>query len=588
MDLFDGLTLLGGLCLFLFGMNSMSHALQRSAGNRLSSLLAKLTSNRFAGLLTGIGITALIQSSSATTVMVVGFVNSDLMNLSQAINVIMGANVGTTVTAWILSLTGIASDNVFLKLLSPVGFTPILAAIGVVLYVFNKKPRKQDIGAILLGFSTLMYGMQMMSNSVAGLQDVPSFQQFFLLFENPLFGVLAGTLLTCIIQSSAASIGILQALASTGAITYASVVPIIMGDAIGTCITAMLSSIGTNKQAKRAALAHLSINVIATAIWLTIYCLARAIFAPPILSSSATLVGIAAVNSIFKVAGTATLWPMNKILEKIVVFLVPDSKKEEEREFILNERQLDSPSTALEQCRDMATRMANEAVNALKDSLACLKNYSKETAERVREAESRGDHYEDILGSYLVKLSIRQISEKDSTECGKLLKIIGDYERISDHAVNIVESAEEMRDKKIAFSGHAKKELEVLCKATLELLEMSKESFLNNDIALAYTVEPLEQVIDHLKEEMRSRHIQRLQQGECSIDVGFVWSDLLTDLERTSDHCSNIAGTIIDAAEYDLKLHEFRKEFREENEEFTTMLHNFAEKYSLSSIKTTT
>lgn len=588
MDIFNVLTLIGGLCLFLFGMNNMSRALERSAGNKLSSLLSKLTTNRFAGLLTGIGITALIQSSSATTVMVVGFVNSNLMNLSQAINVIMGANIGTTVTAWILSLTGIASDNIIVSMFKPSAFTPILAAIGIYLYMFSKKPKKRDIGSVLLGFATLMYGMDIMSSAVSGLKDVPGFAQFFTMFENPLFGVLAGTILTCIIQSSAASIGILQALAATGAVTYGACVPIIMGDAIGTCITAMLSSIGTSKPARRAALAHLSFNVIATTIWLTIYCVLRAILNPVILSESASLVGIALINTLFKVASTITLWPMAGLLEKIVKLIVPEDQHEIDNQRIsLDENLLDFPSSALEQCYDMITRMADEAANALRQSIACLFDYTEERAAKIREAEDRADRYEDVLGTYLVKLSIRHISEHDSAVCGKFLKVIGDFERISDHAVNIVEAAEEMREKKIKFTGNAEKELKVLCNATLELLDKAQECFLNDDVELAYSVEPLEQVIDHLKEQMRSRHIVRLQQGECSIDVGFVWSDLLTDLERTGDHCSNIAGTIIDVSLKNLNLHEVRKEFREENDDFKVMLHEYADRFSLDQISAT-
>ena len=457
MDIFDILSLIGGLCLFLFGMNIMGQALERRAGGKLRSLLGKLTTNKMAGLLTGLGVTAIIQSSSATTVMVVGFVNSGLMSLKQAINVIMGANIGTTVTAWILSLAGIDSSNVFVSLLKPSSFTPILALIGIIFYMFSKKSRRQDTGLILLGFATLMYGMDSMSTAVSGLRDVPEFQQIILMFHNPFLGVLAGAVLTAIIQSSSASVGILQALASTGQVSLGAAIPIIMGQNIGTCVTAMISSVGTNKNARRAALVHLSFNVIGTAVWLVVFCVVKAIFSPAILSEPASLVSIAIVHSAFNILCTILLLPMTDVLESLVHRLVPDGAVPDTITEI-DERLLATPPMALERCRDVAYEMAETSVTALKSSLSCLLFYTPELASEVREKEDKSDHYEDIISSYLVKLSSLKISESDSAEAAKLLKVIGDFERISDHAVNLVESAEEMRSKDIEFSGSAREE----------------------------------------------------------------------------------------------------------------------------------
>ena len=545
MDIFDVLTMIGGLSLFLFGMNVMGSALERRAGSSLRTLLGKLTTNRMLGFLTGLAVTAIIQSSSATTVMVVGFVNSSLLSLGQAINVIMGANVGTTATAWILSLGGIEGDSIFLKLLKPTSFSPILALIGVVYYVFMKDSKKKDTGLILLGFATLMFGMDTMSGAVAGLKDVPQFQQLFVMFKNPILGVLAGAVLTAIIQSSSASVGILQALSSTGAISLAAAVPIIMGQNIGTCVTAMLSSVGTTKNAKRTAIVHLMFNVIGTVVCLIVYMIGTALFDFAILEESASHFTISVCHTIFNVACTALLLPSGKLLEKLVCKLVPDSKIAEEAAE-LDERLLGTPSIALERCRETTAKMAEVSAKTLRAGMETLTNYTPELGENVRELETLSDHYEDILGSYLVKLSALRSSEADSSEATMLLKVINDLERIADHGENVLEAAEEMVEKELKFSDAAKAELAVLTASVSEVIELAFAALAQRDLELAYRVEPLEEVIDSLKEQMRTRHILRMQQGTCTIEAGFVWSDLLTSLERASDHCSNIAGAVIE------------------------------------------
>ena len=581
MDIFDVLSLIGGLSLFLFGMNVMGQALERRAGNKLRTLLGRLTTNRMSGFLTGLGVTAVIQSSSATTVMVVGFVNSGLMTLSQAINVIMGANVGTTVTAWILSLSGIDSGNMIVQLFKPSSFTPILALAGIIFYMFCNNSKKKDTGTILLGFATLMFGMETMSAAVSGLRDVPAFQELFIMFRNPVLGVLAGALLTAIIQSSSASVGILQALAVTGQVSFGAAIPIIMGQNIGTCVTAMISSVGANKNAKRAAVVHLSFNIIGTVVWLTVFCIIKALFAPALLNQSASLVGIAVAHSVFNVLCTILLLPMAGFLEKLAQRVVPDAKEPEVRTE-LDERLLVTPPLALENCRKVSITMAETSAAALKEGLICLRSYDSALAEAIREKESKTDYYEDILGTYLVKLSGSQISENDSSEATKLLKVIGDFERISDHALNLLESAEELQQKGLAFTESAAKELEILSAAINEILDLSTNAFIYNDLESASKVESLEQVIDGLKEQMRTRHILRLQQGECSIDAGFVWSDLLTNLERTSDHCSNIAGCVLDMAQNKLNFHETLRNFRNYSDEYKENFEKYAKKYALA------
>ncbi len=580
MSIFDVLTMLGGLCLFLFGMNVMGQSLERRAGGKLRSLLSKLTTSKAAGLLTGLGITAVIQSSSATTVMVVGFVNSGLMTLKQAIHVIMGANIGTTVTAWILSLAGIDSGNIFIKLLKPSSFTPILALIGIIFYTFYKSDKKKDTGMILLGFATLMFGMETMSDAVSGLSSIPAFQNLFLLFQNPVLGVMAGAVLTAIIQSSSASVGILQALAVTGQVSYSAAIPIIMGQNIGTCVTAMISSVGANKNAKRAAIVHLSFNLIGTTVWLIVFCLIKIVFHPVLLEHPVSLFGIAAAHSIFNVLCTVLMLPLSEFLEKLVKRIIPDGEQPDTK-VELDERLLNTPSIALEHCYEITADMAKTAICALKESIDVLRNDSFELAASVRKKEEKTDHYEDILGTYLLKLSSKQISESDSAEVTKILKVIGDFERIGDHAVSLLESAEELRGKNLVFTALAVSELDTLCSAVNEVLDLSLNAFLNQDLKSAVLVEPLGQVISRRKEQMRTRHTLRLQQGLCSIDAGFVWSDLLTNLERTSDHCSNIAGCVIDMTHYNMNLHEMLRNFRNDSEDFQQNFKIYADKYSL-------
>ncbi len=581
MSVFDVLTLIGGLCLFLFGMNLMGEALERRAGRALRSVLEKLTTKKSAGFLTGLGVTAVIQSSSATTVMVVGFVNSGLLALSQAINVIMGANVGTTVTAWVLSLSGIDGDNLFVKLLKPTSFTPVLALIGIIFYMFCKGSKKKDTGTILLGFATLMFGMDIMSDAVGGLADIPAFQNLFLLFTNPVLGMLAGAVLTGIIQSSSASVGILQALSATGQVSYGAAIPIIMGQNIGTCVTAMLSSVGTTKNARRAALVHLSFNVIGTVVWLLVYAVLKAIFTPALLNEAASEFGIAVAHSAFNILCTLLLLPMSGLLEKLVCKLVPEDKKPEEV-VELDERLFATPAIALERCHNVVSDMAFCAVNSMNHALDAINAYTPELAASVRADEEKSDHYEDILGSYLVKLSTLRISDSSSAEAAMLLKVIGDFERISDHSINVLESVEEYRSKGHAFTPNAIHELETLVAAVREILRLALSTFVDQNLQAVYEIEPLEQVIDQLKEQLRTNHILRLQQGECTIDVGFVWSDLLTNLERTADHCSNIAGCIIDLVQHNMNMHENLRAVKSEaDSSYLSKYESYRQKYAI-------
>lgn len=581
MTIFNALNLIGGLCLFLFGMNLMGQALERRAGSGLRSLLEKMTQNRLMGLLAGLGVTAVIQSSSATTVMVVGFVNSGLMTLRQSIGVIMGANIGTTVTAWILSLSGIEGSSLLVQMFKPSTFTPILALVGIILYMFCKADKKKDTGMILLGFATLMFGMEAMSSAVSSLRNVPQFREIFLMFSNPILGVLVGAVLTGIIQSSSASVGILQALASTGQVTYGAAIPIIMGQNIGTCVTALLSSIGTNKNARRAALVHLNFNVIGATVGIVLFYVVRAVATPVLLGQAASEWGIAVAHSIFNILCTAVLLPMGGLLEKLVLRLVPEGKQPQ-REAELDERLLATPALALERCRTLIADMASYSMESLRESLNAITAYNQKSAEHIREDEAKTDHYEDIIGSYLVKLSARKIGESDSALAAEYLRIIGDFERIADHSVNILESAEEMQQKGIAFSAAALQEYSTMAGAVREVTALAYDSFVSGDVQAARQVEPLEQVIDDLKEEMRTRHIRRMQQGSCGIEAGFIWSDLLTNLERVSDHCSNIACCMIEGADHNLHRHEVLQSIRGSGEIFDREYSSYRQKYALT------
>ena len=583
MTIFDVLTMIGGLCLFLFGMNIMGDGLERRAGSSLKVLLGKLTDSKIKGFLTGLGVTAVIQSSSATTVMVVGFVNSKLMTLKQSIGVIMGANIGTTVTAWILSLGGISSDNLFMQLLKPTSFTPVLALLGTIFMMFSKSTKQKDVGTILLGFATLMFGMDTMSEAVSGLADIPAFQNLFIMFQNPILGVLVGAVLTGIIQSSSASVGILQALSATGAVSYAAAIPIIMGQNIGTCVTALLSSFGANKNAKRAAIIHLAFNVIGTVVWLTVFSILSSLLQPALLSESASYLGIAACHSVFNILCTALLLPLSGLLEKLAYLVVPEGK-DTAQTVELDDRLLATPSIALGQCHNLVLKMAEETKEAVRMSLHALLRGDLTEAEKIKTLEKNVDHYEDVLGTFLTKLGRAQVSDDDSSEISKLLKVIGDLERISDHSVNILESAEEMKEKKIVFSDGAKRELEVLCCALTEVVGLTMEALRTNDWEAATSVEPLEQVIDHIKSILRNRHISRLKKGECSVEAGFIWADLLNDIERTSDHCSNIAVSIMDAHAHNMNAHQSLRSLKKNNPTFFEKLDDYSRKYQLPQV----
>ncbi len=582
----NALKLLGGLALFLFGMNVMGNALEKRAGSQLKNILANLTSSPLKGFLLGMGVTAIIQSSSATTVMVVGFVNSGIMQLQHAIGVIMGANVGTSVTSWLLSLTGIEGDALWLQLLKPTSFTPVLAFIGVILYVFCKRQKKKDTGLILLGFATLMYGMDAMSAAVKPLAGNESFQQILVLFENPIFGVLAGAVLTAVIQSSSASVGILQALSMTGGITVSAAVPIIMGQNIGTCISTILSSIGATKNAKRASMIHVSFNVIATLILLPIFHFGQILlgqFAGIYLGDiHVTPLTIALIHTVFNVLAVAILMPFTKGLEKLAHLLVRDSKNTETTQ-MLDKRLLHTPSIAVERCREVARAMAEISVDSMKRSLDLITDYNVKAADEIRNDESRVDHYEDELGTYLVKLSTHRMSEADSAEVSKLLHIIGDFERISDHAVNIVESAEEINDKKLTLSADAQRELSVMLDAIREILDLAFTVFSGEDYNKVFMIEPLEEVIDHLRDSLKRRHITRLQRNDCTIEMGFVLSDLLINLERVADHCSNVGCCMIEMTHESLDVHEYLTKLKAQpDSEFTSGYEYYRTKYSLS------
>lgn len=579
MDLFDVLTLIGGLSLFLFGMNIMGQALERKAGNKLKDLLAKMTNSKFKGFLTGLVITAVIQSSSATTVMVVGFVNSGLMTLRQAINVIMGANIGTTITSWILSLGDIDGSSILITLLKPTSFTPILALVGIIFYMFLKDDSKKDIGSILLGFATLMFGMDTMSNAVSGLANVPGFSNLFILFTNPLLGVLVGALLTAIIQSSSASVGILQALSSTGQVTYGAAVPIIMGQNIGTCVTCLLSSIGTNKNARRAAVVHLLFNTIGTVVILTLFCIIKTFVYIPLLSEQASMFGIALTHSIFNVLCVMILLPMSALLEKLALRIIPDDKIKEKYDE-LDTRLFVTPTLALAQAKSSLSDMADTSRKAITMALKSVNNYSDKLYEDILKQEDKNDRYEDKIGTYLVDLSSKNtLSESESKEVSKMLKIIGDLERIADHAINIGQASRELRDKNLSLSEDAIKEMDNMLNAVKECVDLSLLAFEKDDLAIALKVPPLEEVIDELKAKLRANHIDRVKRRQCSIEAGFIWSDLLTNLERVGDHCNNIATEIIDDLNYDNRYFHKTKRHASDDEGYDALYRDYSLKY---------
>ncbi|MEE1200406.1 MAG: Na/Pi cotransporter family protein [Christensenellales bacterium] len=558
MDIFGLITMLGGLALFLYGMDLMGKSLERQAGSKLQTILERLAANRAKGLLLGIAVTAVIQSSSATTVMVVGFVNSGVMKLGQACGIIMGANVGTTVTSWLLSLTGIEGSSVLLRICNPSTFSPVLALIGIIMFMFTKRNRLKNIGTVLLGFAILMFGMQTMSDAVKPLADNPQFTRLFTLFSNPILGILIGALLTGIIQSSSASVGILQALSATGAITYSSAIPIIMGQNIGTCATALISSIGANRNARRAAFIHLYFNIFGVAIFLTVYQVGQAVLELPFLSNVVNGAGIATVHTCFNVLATAVLLPFAGMLEKLARITVRKGPREVAEIEQLDARLLNTPSFALEQSRRVSAMMARETYASMMDALKMLEDgYDDLIAGNISASEDRVDRYEDMLGSYLVRLSACEMNLEDSRDTSMLLHQIGDIERISDHTVNLMEVSRELMEKGQSFSSSARREISVLIAAVRDIMQLTLDAFVTEDISAARRVEPLEQWVDELTKELKSRHIERLQEGTCTIQMGFVLTDLTVNCERVADHCSNIAATMIESSLGSFDMHDY-------------------------------
>jgi phosphate:Na+ symporter len=590
MDIFGVLSLIGGLAIFLYGMDLLGEGLTGASGGKLEKILEKLTSNPLKAVLLGAGVTAVIQSSSATTVMVVGFVNSGIMKLSQAVGVIMGANIGTTITSWILSLTGIESSNIFISLLKPTSFSPVLAAVGIVFLMFLKKDSLKNPGKIMIGFALLMYGMDAMSSSVAPLAEVPQFASILTAFSNPVLGMLAGMLFTAIIQSSSASVGILQALCSTGILSYATALPIIMGQNIGTCVTALLSSIGATKNGKRAAIIHLYFNVIGTVTFMIVFYALNAVIHFSFLNLTAQEFGIAVIHTTFNIITTAYLLPLRKVLEKLAyatIKLDDDEKRimdrRSENEFaLLDDRFLEAPSLAVEHCKQVINKMADISRESLFISMSLIGGYDEEQALRVGELETRADKYEDALGTYIMKISTKNLKKEDSEMLNVMLHCIGDFERISDHACNICDSARELQQKNMQFSPKAETELDILSSAVREAVDISFDAFKSNSKNEADKVEPLEELIETLAVELKARHIRRLREGKCTIELGFAHSDILNNLERVADHCSNIAVDVIQSDQLEFDAHEYLDRIKnKDNQQFARDYKAYKEKYRL-------
>lgn len=586
MNVYDILNLLGGIALFLFGMHTLSASLEKLAGGKLETWLEKATSKPIKGVVLGAIITAVIQSSAATTVMIIGFVNSGLMKLSQAIGVIMGANIGTTATSWLLSLQSISGSDgfSFLNILKPTTFTPVLAVIGVILIMFTKSDKKKTIGMILAGFAVLMFGMNSMSSATAGLAENEAFCNILMMFSNPVLGVIAGAVLTAVLQSSSASIGILQSIAiSTGKVTYSVALPLLLGQNIGSCVTALISSVGANKPAKRVAFVHLYFNVIGTVVFLSVFYLLNAFINMPFMEESLSAVGIAVIHTGFNVLATALFMPFTKQLEKLACLTVRDDSNDEKlTPMLLDERLLKTPSVAIEQCRNVCIRMARLTQETLKMSMEVVTTYDAKKCAEVIDNENAIDIFEDKIGSYILKISSKDLSENDSKIVSSMLHTIGDLERISDHAVNIVEAAEEMHSKKIKFSPQALRELPVIINAVSEILDMSINAFVSGDVNLAKNVEPLEDVIDQLRSDLKTRHIERLRNGKCTIELGFILQDLLTNFERVSDHCSNIAVYLIQINDNSMDTHEYMNELKKlDRSEFMDEFNDYKNKYIL-------
>lgn len=590
MDIFGVLSLIGGLAVFLYGMDLLGEGLTGASGGKLEKILEKLTSNPLKAVLLGAGVTAVIQSSSATTVMVVGFVNSGIMKLSQAVGVIMGANIGTTITSWILSLTGIESSNIFISLLKPTSFSPVLAAVGIVFLMFLKKDSLKNPGKIMIGFALLMYGMDAMSSSVAPLAEVPQFASILTAFSNPVLGMLAGMLFTAIIQSSSASVGILQALCSTGILSYATALPIIMGQNIGTCVTALLSSIGATKNGKRAAIIHLYFNVIGTVTFMIAFYALNAVIHFSFLNLTAQEFGIAVIHTTFNIVTTAYLLPLRKVLEKLAyatIKLDDDEKRimdnRSGNEFaLLDDRFLEAPSLAVEHCKQVINKMADISRESLFISMSLIGGYDEEQALRVGELETRADKYEDALGTYIMKISTKNLKKEDSEMLNVMLHCIGDFERISDYACNLCDSARELQQKNMQFSPKAETELDILSSAVREAVDISFDAFKNNNKNEADKVEPLEELIDTLAVELKARHIRRLREGKCTIELGFAHSDILNNLERVADHCSNIAVDVIQSDQLEFDAHEYLDGIKnKDNQQFARDYKAYKEKYRL-------
>ena len=581
MDIFAILSLIGGLALFLYGMNVMGDGLTKVSGGKLEKILEKLTSNPIKAVLLGAGVTAVIQSSSATTVMVVGFVNSGIMKLSQAVGIIMGANVGTTITSWILSLSGIESSSFFIQMLKPTSFSPILAIIGLLLMMSSKNDKHKDVGSILLGFAVLMFGMNAMSSAVEPLKDVPQFTHLLTMFTNPILGMLAGLILTAIIQSSSASVGILQALCSTGAVSFGCAIPIIMGQNIGTCVTAIISSIGASKNAKRTALVHLYFNIIGTALFMIVFYSINAFVHFDFLGDAATPAGIAVVHSIFNIAATLVLLPFAKVLEKLAYMSIKEDHTErkhgvqesEEELKKLDVRFLEQPGLAISHCMEATAYMAHMSEAALVDALGLMDQYDEEKAATVETLENRIDHFEDKIGSYVIQITNRNMLENDSAKMSVILHSINDLERISDHAVNLKESAQEMKEKGLKMSFEGSSEIMYLRRAVTDLVNLTVQALSNNDKELAREIEPLEEVIDDLSDELKRRHVIRLKEGKCTIEMGFVLTDMTTSLEWIADHCSNIGVSILESSEEDMGRHAYLHSVKKEDTE------NFQDRY---------
>ena len=588
MDIFSILTMIGGLALFLYGMEVLGDGLKKASGGKLEHILEKLTSNKLMAVLLGAGVTAVIQSSSATTVMVVGFVNSGIMKLTQAVGVILGANVGTTVTAWLLSLTEVNGTGFFLKLLKPTSFSPVLAIVGVILLTMGKKDKHRNMGTIMVGFAVLMFGMDTMSNAVEPLAEMPEFTHILLMFSNPVLGMLVGLVLTAIIQSSSASIGILQALCFTGAVSYSTAIPIIMGQNVGTCVTALISSAGASKNAKRAALIHLYYNIIKTVVFMVIFYALNAVLHFAFMEEAASAFGVAVIHTAFNVAAVVLMFPVSWVLEKLAYLTLPETEEELKQQEskkeiqLLDTRFLSTPSFALEQCKNAAVDMAELAREGLFLAISMLEQFDEKEAERVIELENTVDHYEDEIGSYLVKLSSRHLTEKDSQQLSVLLHCIGDFERISDHAINIMDAAREMNSKEQSFSKKAQEELSVYTGAIKDIVNTSILVFQEEDLKLAGMIEPLEEVIDYLSVEVKKRHMKRLRKGKCTIEMGFILADVTTNYERVSDHCSNIALSLLQLNEENFETHEYQDNLSsKDNVVFLSEVKHLKEHYQL-------